>query len=195
VRSLPRVAWALTSRLCKVLHGRGELSRRLTSASFVLTMRSLSQAPHLGGLHRASRVPFRASFFTPGVHPPGATAQRLTVHWYKRWSFPLIPSPRFVAHMATSPHPYGHCTMNLTPSCFALEGKSKPPKMGGGHVWSASLDPVPSACHNSTELPRRQCLIILHCRGGRGWVGEVPYQNSGVHSARGREDVGYSEGH
>jgi hypothetical protein len=87
-------------RLCKILRGRGMLSRRLNPASFALTMRSLSQAPLLGGLQRASRVPFRASYFTPGVHPPGATAQRLTAYWYRQQGFPPIPSPRFVAHCA-----------------------------------------------------------------------------------------------
>jgi hypothetical protein len=43
----------------------------------------LSQAPHLGGLHRTSRVPFRASYFTPGLHPPGATAQGLNAYLYR----------------------------------------------------------------------------------------------------------------
>jgi hypothetical protein len=62
----------------------------------------LSQAGPLGGLHRASPVPFRASYFTPGEHPPGATAQRLTAYWYRQWRFPLIPSPRFVAHAIVS---------------------------------------------------------------------------------------------
>ena len=69
----------------------GLLSLRL------LTMHFLSQARPLGGLHRASPVPFRASYFTPGLHPPDATAQRLTAYWYRQRSFPLIPSPRFVA--------------------------------------------------------------------------------------------------
>jgi hypothetical protein len=64
----------------------------------LLTMYFLSQAGRLGGLHRASPVPFRASYFTPRVHPLDATAQRLTAYWYRQWSFPLIPSPRFVAH-------------------------------------------------------------------------------------------------
>jgi hypothetical protein len=47
---------------------------------------------------RASPVPFRASYFTSGLHPPDATPQRLTAYWYRQWRFPLIPSPRFVAH-------------------------------------------------------------------------------------------------
>src|SRR5215813_8589005 len=41
----------------------------------------------LGGLHRASPSPFRASYFTSGLHPPGAAAQRLTTYLYKRWSY------------------------------------------------------------------------------------------------------------
>jgi hypothetical protein len=49
----------------------------------LLTMCFLSQAPHLGGLHRTSRVPFRASYFTPGLHPPGATAQGLNAYLYR----------------------------------------------------------------------------------------------------------------
>jgi hypothetical protein len=61
-------------------------------------MHSLSQAPRLGGLHRASRVPFRGSYFTSRVHPLDATPQRLIACWYRRWRFPLISSPRFVAH-------------------------------------------------------------------------------------------------
>jgi hypothetical protein len=36
----------------------------------LLTMCILSQAGRLGGLHRASPVPFRGSFFTVGLHPP-----------------------------------------------------------------------------------------------------------------------------
>jgi hypothetical protein len=47
------------------------------SSLCLLTMWSLSQAPRLGGLHRASRVPFRGSYFTSGLHPSDATPQRL----------------------------------------------------------------------------------------------------------------------
>jgi two-component sensor histidine kinase len=36
------------------------------------------------------------------VHPPGATAQRLAAYWYRQWRFPLIPLPRFVAHIKAS---------------------------------------------------------------------------------------------
>jgi hypothetical protein len=71
----------------------GLLSLRL------LTIYFLSQAGPLGGLHRASPVPFRASYFTPGLHPPGATAQRLIACLYRLWSFPLMTSLRLVAHL------------------------------------------------------------------------------------------------
>ena len=60
---------------------------RLKPASFELTMPFLSQAWPLGGLHRASPLPFRASYFTSGLHPPDATAQRLIAYLYKRWSY------------------------------------------------------------------------------------------------------------
>jgi hypothetical protein len=63
-----------------------------------LTLCFLSQARPLGGLPRASPVPFRASYFTSGVHPPDATAQRLIACLYRRWRFPLIASLCFVAH-------------------------------------------------------------------------------------------------
>jgi hypothetical protein len=58
----------------------------------------LSQAWRLGGLHRASPVPFRASYFTSALHPADATAQRLISYLYRRWDFPSIPSTRLVAH-------------------------------------------------------------------------------------------------
>jgi hypothetical protein len=74
----------------------------LKLASFELTISPFSQARHLGGLHRASPLPFRASFLTLGLHPPNASAQRLTACLYKLWDFPSIPSLRFVAHQAFS---------------------------------------------------------------------------------------------
>jgi hypothetical protein len=70
----------------------GLLSLRLLTICF------LSQAPLLGGLHRASRVPFRGSYFTSGLHPPDATPQRLIACLYRPWGFPPITSLRFVAH-------------------------------------------------------------------------------------------------
>jgi hypothetical protein len=91
-------ARALISQLCRLLRGRGIISRRLKPASFEFTMRLLSLAPRLGGLHRASWVPIRASSFTSGVHPPDATAHRLIACLYRLWRFPRIPSVRFVAH-------------------------------------------------------------------------------------------------
>jgi hypothetical protein len=91
-------ARALISRLCRVLRGRGIISRRLKPASFDFTLRLLSLAPRLGGLHRASWVLIRASSFTFRVHPLNATAHRLIVCLYRLWRFPRIPSVRFVAH-------------------------------------------------------------------------------------------------
>jgi hypothetical protein len=69
-------------------------------------MRSLSQARLLGGLHRAAPVPFRASCFTSGVHPPDATAQGLIACLDRRWDFPSISSSRLVAHEPNAFH-YG----------------------------------------------------------------------------------------
>jgi hypothetical protein len=48
---------------------RGVVPRRLKSASFALTMRSFSQAGHLGGLPRASPVPFRGMLLTRTERP------------------------------------------------------------------------------------------------------------------------------
>ena len=61
--------------------------RRLKPASFELAMSPLRQAWRLGGLHRASPVPFRGSCFTTGLHPPAATPQRRIACLYKRWSY------------------------------------------------------------------------------------------------------------
>src|SRR5262249_24765188 len=73
------------------MRGRGGLSCKLKPASFELTMPFLSQARRLGRLHRASPVPFRASYFTSGLHPPDATAQRLIACLYRLWSYRLSP--------------------------------------------------------------------------------------------------------
>jgi hypothetical protein len=54
--------------------------RRLKSTSFGLTVPCLTQAPHLGGLPRTSRLPFRDSCFTPVESPTGATSQRVVAH-------------------------------------------------------------------------------------------------------------------
>src|SRR5688500_17926958 len=72
----------------------------LSSLRF-LTMHVLSQARLLGGLHRASPVPFRGSYFTSGLHPPDATPQRLTACLYRQWGFPPITPLRLVAHSKT----------------------------------------------------------------------------------------------
>jgi hypothetical protein len=101
MRSLPRRPGSSTSRYARYNVAGGLFPVGLSSLR-LLTMYFLSQARPLGGLHRASPVPFRASYFTSGLHPPDATAQRLTAYWYRQRSFPLIPSPRFVAHFHDS---------------------------------------------------------------------------------------------
>src|SRR5262249_41003332 len=94
--------------VCRVLRGRSALSCRLRPASFGLTMRSLSQAPRLGGLHRASRLPFKVSFFTSAEHPANATTQRLIAHliWAMETLVVIDPcfisSSRLVAHALQS---------------------------------------------------------------------------------------------
>ena len=98
VHSLSRIVRVVTSRYAEYYVTGGTISRRSKLALFGLTMLPLSQAWPLGGLHRASPVPFRGSYFTPGLHPPDATPQRLIAYLYRQWSFPLIPSLRFVAH-------------------------------------------------------------------------------------------------
>ena len=92
-----------TLELCKILRDRARFCRRFRLTSFKLTMLSLSQARRLGGLHRASPVPFRGSYFTSGLHPPDATPQRLIAYLYRQWSFPLILSTRLVAHRDLPP--------------------------------------------------------------------------------------------
>ena|SRR5918992_2485765 len=69
------------TRLCKIFRGRGDLSRRLNPASFALTVRPLSQARPVDGLHRVSPVPFRGSYFTLHriVQRYAPTAHRLLV--------------------------------------------------------------------------------------------------------------------
>jgi hypothetical protein len=97
MRSLPRRPGCPNSRYARYNVAGGVFPVGLSSLR-LLAMDVLSQARRLGGLHRASPVPFRASYLTSGLHPPDATAQRLAAYWYRRWDFPSIPSPRFVAH-------------------------------------------------------------------------------------------------
>lgn len=70
--------------------GRGHFSRRLKPASLELTMPPLCQARPVGGLRHASPIPFRASCFTAGLHPPAATAQRHTGCLYNLWDYGLL---------------------------------------------------------------------------------------------------------
>jgi hypothetical protein len=97
MRLLPRMAWVDNPGYARYDVAGGSFPVGLLSLR-LLTIGVLSQAWHLGGLHRASPVPFRASYFTPRVHPLDATAQRLIACLYRRRRFSLIPSPRFVAH-------------------------------------------------------------------------------------------------
>jgi hypothetical protein len=112
--------------LSKILRDRGTVSRRFKFASFELTMLFLSQARHLGGLLRASPVPFRGSYFTSGLHPPDATPQRLTAYLYRRWDFSSIPSTRLVAHR----HP---CLLGVLPR--------------------GQVQPAPASTHHASSLP------------------------------------------
>jgi len=72
---LARVGRFVRSTYTGYLCGRVYIYRRSKPASFELTMLPLCQAPLLGRLCLASRLPFRASYFTTGLHPPAATAQ------------------------------------------------------------------------------------------------------------------------
>jgi len=83
--------------------GRRVISRRSLSASVSLTVLLLSQACRLGGLHRASTVPFRSNYFTSALHPADATLQRLVAYLYRLRSFPLISSSRFRDVPTSSP--------------------------------------------------------------------------------------------
>src|SRR5262249_59462512 len=52
---LPGKPGCFFRQLCRLFRGRGGISRRSKPASFGLTLSSLSQALHLGGLHRSSQ--------------------------------------------------------------------------------------------------------------------------------------------
>ena len=78
---------AYAHRLCRGLRGGVPIYRRLKPAWFELALSPLRQAWRLGGLHRASPVPFRGSCFTTGLHPPAATPQRRIACLSKRWSY------------------------------------------------------------------------------------------------------------
>jgi len=135
-----------------MLRGRGTISRRSKPASFELTVSPLSQAWRLGGLHRASRVPFRSSYFTAGLHLPVATLQRLTAHLYGRWTFPVIPSLRFVAHKGQGALPIrgrgrfavGHSVFSR--SCWHVSSPSPPNRTCNFHcirlskVWRSVVE-------------------------------------------------------
>jgi hypothetical protein len=85
-------------------------------ASFGLTMQSLNQTWLLDGLHRVAAVSFRASSFTPGVRPPGATAHRFIAHlkWAMEFSTHFIIAPR-----GAPPHRYLSGAALSPPGCIS----------------------------------------------------------------------------
>src|SRR5262245_13677321 len=86
--------------------GQRELSCRLKPASFELTMPFLSQARPLGGLHRASPLPFRASYFTRVCIRPTLRLNDSSLTCISGGATDLhrslIPSSRFAAHITRS---------------------------------------------------------------------------------------------
>ena len=74
------------------------LYRRSKPASFELTMSLLCQAPPIGRLCRASRLPFRGSYFTVAGHPAAATPQRHTDCLYSQWGYGFMPIRPFPHH-------------------------------------------------------------------------------------------------
>src|SRR5262249_7385796 len=98
------------------LWGRANVYRRLKPASLALALLPLCQAWHLGGLRRASPVPFRASSVTNGFHPPAATAQRHAGRLYGRQSYGLAPFRSF------HPRAFASHVISVAPSlpcCYA----------------------------------------------------------------------------
>jgi hypothetical protein len=96
-RTLPGEEWSvsLTPTYAGYLRGRGTISRRLNPASCYSPCSFFVKPGFLAALHRASPVPFRASCFTSGLHPPPATAQQRTDYLYSRWSYGLTPFRSF----------------------------------------------------------------------------------------------------
>ncbi len=104
------------------------LYRRLRPTSLGLTMPCLTQAPHLGGLPRTSRLPLRDSYFTPVEPPTGAPSQRVVAHliWAAGVSLHSNLAPRGAPTMAAPtpmrftgerhPSPHGPPTFILTRS-------------------------------------------------------------------------------
>src|SRR4051812_642125 len=135
----------------------------------------LSQAWPLGGLPRAAPVPFRASFFTPGQHLPGATAQGLIAYLYKRWRFPLIPSMRFVAHApgATSGRVAGHTSLrprqwpqpSLRPRPAAGDPESDVTSTAGAVLLVSSDTPTNGPRPKPRQRPRPAVPWSPGCHG------------------------------
>ena len=126
------------SRLCKILRGRGKVSRRSIPASRALTMRSLSQARHFGGLHRTSPDLLGAALSPlTCIHQPLRPKGSSPI-WYKLWSYPLIASSRFVAHHVCLTKRDTLRSHGDTASRRALDAPSGPPPLrGGSSVWES----------------------------------------------------------
>jgi len=73
--SPPRVSRSLIG-LYRIFAWQGESFPKVETRFVLLTVLPLCQAWHIGGLHLASPVPFRASYFTTRKHSAAATAQR-----------------------------------------------------------------------------------------------------------------------
>jgi hypothetical protein len=144
----------------------------------------LSQAEPLGGLHRASLVPFRGSFFTPRVHPLGATPQRLIAYLYRLWDFPSIPSPRFVAHAHAALPPHCRRQPRLAPSARLdrpgastagpCASATRPSRLTIIHAPPGGRErtgPTPPTAVVAADLPRR-CREDLWCTG-LAWIATI----------------------
>jgi hypothetical protein len=115
----------------------------------LLTKCALSQAWRLGGLHRASPVPFRGSCFTSGLHLPDATPQGLIACLYKRRGFPPITSLRLVAHSCPR--------TTVAHGCRSPSRRCAPRgRQSGGAV-------------NPAQTPANLCVVVP-CRAACGTV-------------------------
>ena len=109
VRLTPRsgLFGCLTSRLPRVFARQGHSLPKVETRFLLVTLLPLHQAWPVGGLSRASPVPFRASYFTTGLHPPAATAQRCTEYLYTRRDYRLTCASLFV-HSTYAPRGAPH---------------------------------------------------------------------------------------
>jgi hypothetical protein len=135
----------------------GELSRRLNPASFVLTMRSLSQARPFGGLHRASSGLSGAAVSPPvcihrTLRPKGSSPACTSngifhpFHHHASWRTTLLSSFAVISHIlvVASPH-MPAMQFDRTP----------PPATAGGETDDACPLPLAS-CH----MPRSSAMLL-----------------------------------